>query len=312
MGARWWINLGALLLALAASQASFAAKTVWIDTDVSIGSPIREADDGFALVAAFHSPELRIAGISTTYGNASLAYVDRTAREIAQRFGKSANLSARDVYAGASSAGDLARPSAAADALAAAVDRRRIIYIALGPLTNLATALKLHPQIRSRIERIVFVGGVHSPNETRFGAGNWLRVHDANVFKDPAAAAVVLRSKIPILLVPISVAGRLTLNREDLGRLRASDPAGSYLAHKSAWWSAFWLNFVRSPGAPVFDALALMAAARPELVRSENQEAYLNSDRALIVTNGRPDHVRCCKGYQARTKELLMRRLLAR
>ena len=60
---------------------------VWIDTDPSIGVPLHEADDGFALVQAFHSPELRIRGISTTYGNAGLGTTDRIAREMARWFG---------------------------------------------------------------------------------------------------------------------------------------------------------------------------------------------------------------------------------
>ena len=60
---------------------------VWIDTDPSIGVPFHEADDGFALIQAFHSPELRIRGISTSYGNAGLATTTRIAREIAGRFG---------------------------------------------------------------------------------------------------------------------------------------------------------------------------------------------------------------------------------
>jgi len=62
----------AILAAIFCGVHMAAADTVWIDTDVSIGSPIREVDDAYALLLAFHSPEIRIAGISTTYGNALL------------------------------------------------------------------------------------------------------------------------------------------------------------------------------------------------------------------------------------------------
>jgi hypothetical protein len=58
---KFFVSLAVILLTRHAQ-----AGTVWIDTDVSIGSPIREVDDAFALVLAFHSPEIRIAGLSTT------------------------------------------------------------------------------------------------------------------------------------------------------------------------------------------------------------------------------------------------------
>ena len=67
------IQRGALLgglLVLAASTAG--ARPVWIDTDLSLGSPLREVDDAYALLLALRSPELRIVGVSTTYGNAPL------------------------------------------------------------------------------------------------------------------------------------------------------------------------------------------------------------------------------------------------
>src|SRR5438270_8004854 len=94
------------------------AGTVWIDTDVSIGSPIREVDDAYALVLALHSPEVRIAGVSTTYGNAALADTTRIAHEMVRRFGAVASLRPDQVFAGARSAGDLGHRSEASEALA--------------------------------------------------------------------------------------------------------------------------------------------------------------------------------------------------
>src|SRR5437762_3288827 len=123
-----------------------AAGTVWIDTDVSIGSPIREVDDAYALVLAFHSPEIRIAGVSTTYGNASLPATTRAAKDLVSRFGGAAGLKADQVFPGARSANDLGHRSEASEALAAALEKESVTYIALGPLTNLASFLRLHPE----------------------------------------------------------------------------------------------------------------------------------------------------------------------
>src|SRR5947209_17755294 len=85
------------------------ASAVWIDTHPAIGSPIREVDDGFALVLAFHSPELQIAGISSTYGNAPLRQTTRVARALTADFGAVAGMTPARVFAGASSRADLGR-----------------------------------------------------------------------------------------------------------------------------------------------------------------------------------------------------------
>src|SRR5213078_1607281 len=97
----------AVIVALLGAAHPAAARTVWIDTDVSIGSPIREVDDAYALVLAFHSPEIRIAGVSTTYGNASVAATTRAATDLVSRFGGAAGLKADRVFPGARSANDL-------------------------------------------------------------------------------------------------------------------------------------------------------------------------------------------------------------
>ena len=57
---------------------------VWIDTDPSIGVPLHEADDGFALVQAFHSPEVRISVASARpTATPDYATTTRIAREMA-------------------------------------------------------------------------------------------------------------------------------------------------------------------------------------------------------------------------------------
>lgn len=128
---------------------------VWIDTDPSISVPFHEADDGFALIQAFNSPELRIRGISTTYGNAGLPTTTRIARDMAGRFGGVAGLTAHSVFAGAASAHDPGKPSAACEALRDAIAERPLTYLALAPLTNLATLLIRHPEAARRIQRVI-------------------------------------------------------------------------------------------------------------------------------------------------------------
>jgi pyrimidine-specific ribonucleoside hydrolase len=291
------------------------AERVWIDTDLSIGSPIREVDDAYALVLAFHSADIQIAGLSTTYGNAPLGRTNRVALDFVQRFGEPAGLERGNVFAGAKSARTLGERTHASDALAASLRKKKLTYVALGPLTNLATFLRLHPELAGRIERVIFLGGQTPGTTLAFGPNRSFRIHDANVFKDPAAVKIVLESRIPIVLVPIETASRLEINRDDLRSLRNSGPAGEYLARQSGIWLWFWTNFVKTNGGPIFDAVAIIPATKPELLSV--RKGYARMDRAgnLMVesrsTKGaRP--VRFCTRFAPGTKEFVMRRLMTR
>jgi pyrimidine-specific ribonucleoside hydrolase len=292
-----------------------SAHTVWIDTDVSIVSPIREVDDAFALVLAFHSPEIRIAGVSTTYGNASLGATTRAAQDVVGRFGHAAGLAVDHVFAGAASPSNLGRRSAASEALAAAMDKQKITYIALGPLTNLATFLQLHPPLAHRIERVIFVGGQASRGDLAFGPNRSFHIHDANVFKDSTATTAVLRSGIPLTLAPIATGSGLTIDRADLRELERSGDAGQYLSSRSRIWLWFWTNFVKTKGGPIFDALAIIPATRPELLSIEMRYAKMDEAANLVVTTRRINGarpVRYCTRFTSATKRFVLDRLMTR
>ena len=254
-------------------------KDVWIDTDPSIGLPLREADDGFALIQAFHSPELCIRGISTSYGNAGLPATTRIAREMCARFGAPAGITADDVFAGAAAAGELGRPTAAFEALRAALEARPLTYLALAPLTNLATLLALEPSAAQRIERVIFVGG-RSPGH-RFRAGRWnpYEFTDGNFHKDNAAAAALLAAGIPLTMVPVELALRWPLLPQELTRIgHEGGREGRYLAEKAWLWMRLWRLCFGTDGAIVFDCLAVLAASHPQLLAHEHRYAVITRD----------------------------------
>jgi len=302
-----------LLFALIALVWPADAGTIWIDTDVAIGSPIREVDDAFALVLAFQSPELRIAGISTTYGNAPLRDTTRIAQRLVRDYGQAGGLTVDDVFAGAASASERGRRTSASEALASSLRKQRLTYIAIGPLTNLATFLQLHPTLSHRIERVIFVGGKASEDGLGFGVEQRFHIHDANVFKDPAAVAVVLRSRIPLWLTPIRAATDLMIDQADLRQLQRSGAAGSYLARNSQVWLSFWTLFARTKGGPLFDPLALIPVTRPALLSLKRIFAQLDTSGNLVVapnlTSGRP--VLYGAALALRAKEFVMGRLTA-
>jgi inosine-uridine nucleoside N-ribohydrolase len=98
----------------------------------------------------------------------------------------------------------------AIDALAAAIQHNpgQITILALGPMTNVAMLLRLHPDLEVKIKRIVFMGGnVHVP-------GNAAAAAEFNFWFDPEAAQVVLRSRIPEkVMFPLDICNRAVLNK---------------------------------------------------------------------------------------------------
>ncbi len=257
------------------------ATTVWVDTDVAIGSPFREVDDAFALLLAVRSQNLTIAGISTSYGNASLETTNPAARDLIQRI-KPRSLS--NVYSGARSRDDLGRETSATSALANALRRERLTYLALGPLTNLATFQLRHPDLARRIDRIVFVGGTTPESDLHFGARFRVRIHDANVVKDPEAVRRILGAKIPITLLPVETTSQLMLTGRDLDAIERSDQAGHYVATKSRFWLWFWTKLLGTEGGPIFDAAAILAVANPNQLSFEKRFATVDPGGNLIVS----------------------------
>lgn len=292
------VGLVTVFLALTGTRA--AARAVWIDSDLSLGSPLREVDDAYALLLALRSPELTIAGISSTYGNAPLAGTTARLRKSLGAFGADLRVSP-----GAKAPADLGKPTAASDALAAALRGEELSYLALGPLTNLATFLRLHPAEAARIREVIMVAGKTPEATLGFGPENRFRIHDANFVKDPTAMRAVFAWQLPIVLAPIETSSRLQIDRGDLDRLRASGPAGRYLASRSGAWLWFWKTFARERGGPLFDALAVIVAARPDLVTLETRFMELEHGPAA----GRK--VLFCKGFSPETKSVLMSRLSA-
>jgi inosine-uridine nucleoside N-ribohydrolase len=101
-------------------------------------------------------------------------------------------------------------PPGALDALTAAIQQNpgQITILALGPMTNVALLLRLHPDLETKIKRIVFMGGnVHVP-------GNASAAAEFNFWFDPEAAQAVLRSRIrEKVMFPLDICNRAVLTK---------------------------------------------------------------------------------------------------
>jgi pyrimidine-specific ribonucleoside hydrolase len=239
---------------------------VWIDTDPSISSGAREVDDGFALIQAFHSPELEIRGVSVVFGNAPFETAWPLGREIVQNYGP-AHL---PVYAGAANAEQLGVENDATRALAAALQREKLTILALGPVTNIATVLKNHPELSDRIAAIIAVAGRRPRQSFVTGTKPHTPFRDFNFEMDAPGFQVLLDTNAQLVLAPWEVSSKVWLTNDDLNQLAAGKPSAQWLAAPGRDWLQMWQEKFGVDGFNPFDTLAIAYVTSPELLEWED------------------------------------------
>jgi len=174
-----------------ALQTTAAEKVpVIIDTDVAIGYPGHDVDDGLLLLIALNSPELEILGVTTSWGNHTQAKTYAKAREIL----KAAGRSEIPCLSGASGPQDLGRETPASRFIAETVLAHpgQVYILIVGTTTNVATAIKSEPEVAPAIKEVVSMGGTLAP------PGRWpfWAMFDLNYGADVASARTVLMSGV--------------------------------------------------------------------------------------------------------------------
>lgn len=233
-------------------------RPVWIDTDPSVLPGGHEVDDGLALAQAFRSPELRVIGVSSVFGNADLATCHPSAERLVAAFGPAGMA----VQHGADRAGAWS-PTPATHAIIAAARAAApasLTMIMLGPITNLAAALDQAPDIAGHLVEIIWVAG-RTPGETfRIDDDQATPFPDLNFEKDPAAAAIVLASGVPITLAPWAGSSQLRFRAEHAALLARADAACQSLYRPVSDWLALWQDQWAVDFFMPFDTLAIACA----------------------------------------------------
>jgi inosine-uridine nucleoside N-ribohydrolase len=288
-----------------------SALPVWIDTDPSIAPGGHEVDDGFALIQAFHSKELAIRGVSVVFGNAPLQAALPIARDLLKLL-----KAGFEPYAGAAGASQLGEPTAASRAIAKALRKEKLTIVAIGPVTNVATVLKLDPELAGRIERIVAVAGRRPGQRFTIGTANQQPLRDFNFEMDPAAFQVLLDSRVPLVLAPWEISSKVWLAASDLDRLRGRSPALDWLYEPASDWLHLWRKNFGVDGFNPFDTLAVAAVSSPSMIECETlpvqiqelpDKPYLLLSREIVSTHS----AQYCYEAKPEFKDDLMRRLLS-
>lgn len=273
-----------------------AEKRIIIDTDPGI-------DDALAILLALASPELEVEALTVVHGNCNVDQGVRNALSVLELAGRAdipvvrgaalplvkPLLLAPETHGqGGIGYAHLPEPAAAAvpghaahlliDSLLSSPGE--ISLVAVGPLTNIALAIRMEPRIVPAINELIIMGGA-----VRHG-GNTTPLAEFNTYCDPHAAHIVFHAGIPLKLVPLDVTYQVLLTAADVqGLLQTGSPIASFIEQATRFYMEFHGAHQKIEGCIINDPLALALSFLPELVQTE--ALYVDVDISGGVSMGK-------------------------
>jgi len=154
-----------------------------------------------------------------------------------------------------------------------------ITLVAIGPLTNVALAIRKEPRFAAAVKELIIMGGAIRHE------GNTTAMAEFNIYVDPHAAHIVFHSGIPITLVPLDVTYQCILTPEDVQRLNKNNsPISRFIYQATRFYMQFHDEYQHISGCVINDPLALALAFAPELC--DYQEHYVDVDISGGVSMG--------------------------
>ena len=251
-------------------------KRVLFDTDPGI-------DDACAILLALASPEVSVEGLSIIHGNCSVEQATINALSVLEL----ANADQIPVAKGCEL--PLVQPSLLAPEThgetglgyatlpaprTKPIDQHAVDFLiekilaapgeitllAIGPLTNVALAIRQEPRIVQALKELIIMGGA-----LRY-EGNTTALGEFNTFVDPHATHIVYHAGIPTTLVPLDVTYQCILTFEDVRRLQEVDsPITKFVADATRFYMEYHDQYQKIDGCVINDPLALALTFAPEL-----------------------------------------------
>ena len=272
------------------------SRRLFIDTDTA-------SDDAVAILMALNWPDVHVDGISAVYGNVPLEQASRNARTTVEICGANTPVyeglrrpllrepAHAEFFHGADGMGDMSFPEprrkiASAEAVSEILRIFRespgeITLVTLGPLTNIATALRFEPRLAEWVHQCFVMGGAACT------VGNITPAAEFNIWCDPEAARIVFHSGMKILMVGWEhCRDEANLDDDDIetildfGTKRAKfaiDINRSALKANREW--------LGEPGIPLPDPVTMAIALEPR-VCTERSRHYVDVSCDLELTRG--------------------------
>lgn len=245
-------------------------KRVVFDCDNTMGLPLKEIDDGLALLYLLRRPDIDLLGVTTIFGNGT---TDQSYQQTKELLGR-VNRADIPVLRGQAEPGN--RPNEAADFLArvAADHTGEVSILATGPLTNLKAASRVDNQFFENLRQIACMGGYLSP--LRLG---WRNLAELNLSADPQAAYTTLRAPCPVALMSAQLCLQASFGWGNLKNIRSLEPWIQKIIRD--WLLTFGISF----GIPRFylwDLVPAVYLSFPDLF--DPQQVRLTSTESDLAT----------------------------
>jgi len=251
-------------------------KRIIIDTDPGI-------DDALAILLALASPELSLEGLSVVHGNCTLEQATKNGLSILELANAThiplakgcelplvqPSLLAHETH-GNTGLGYAKLPEPrtkptvqhGCDFLIEKVmsNPGEITLVAVGPLTNVAMAIRKEPKFAKSLNEIIIMGGAIRHE------GNTTPLAEFNTYVDPHATHIVFHAGIPTTLVPLDVTYQCVLTTKDVERLMKIDsPIPKFIKDTTAFYMEYHNTYQDIKGCIINDPLALALTFAPEL-----------------------------------------------
>ena len=266
-----------------------------IDTDTA-------SDDAVALIMALRSPQVRVLAITTVAGNVAVQQSTRNALYTAELCGADVPVfmgaekplhrthESAHWFHGRDGLGDHGYPPPrkapekqhAAEAIVAMIEANPgLVLVTLGPLTNIALALQRKPEIAANVGRCVVMGGAPCCE------GNVTPAAEYNIWCDPEAARIVLRSGLPVELVGWHLCrGEAVLNQADIKHvLSFGTPQARFAIECNSRAQEAYLEQTGERGISLPDPVAMSIALDPTIV-TQQTENYVDVETTSELTLG--------------------------
>lgn len=278
-----------------------------IDTDPGV-------DDALTFLLALASPEIKLEALTTVHGNTNIENTTRNALAVLE-LAKASHIpvakgtslpllvplhTSTDEVHGQGGIGNsnLPEPKSklvkqhAVDYLIERVmaEPDQITLFPIGPLTNLALAIRKEPRITKALKELVIMGGSIK------AGGNITLAAEFNIHADPHAAHIVFQSGIPITLVPLDATYKCLLTSEDVDRLnKINSPIARFIRDATAVYMDFYKKYEGFNGCALHDPLTLAVIFAPELFTFENHFVDVDISGGLSMGNTLADLMKVSK-----------------